>query len=304
MTSQPPIVVGYDPQSRDRATVQFGVAAARFTGAPLIVVSVCHGGDVHHAEELPPDATAAHEELRAELDVPVDVREVKGSSAARALHEVAEAEAAELLVVGSTHRGSAGRVLAGSTAERLMHGAPCSVAVVPHGWEPRHTLDPIGVGFTATEEGRQALQAAHALATKAGAHLRVLTVAKTGAGVFATTEATHPDRLERTDRQDVVGLHKVEAERRAREAVASLGNGDVDVDAFVEEPADALVRASENLELLVCGSRGYGPVRAVLLGGVTRRVVAEAHCPVIVLPRGVHAPLDALTAAPGTIATG
>jgi hypothetical protein len=43
-------------------------------------------------------------------------------------------------------------------------------------------------------------------------------------------------------------------------------------------------------------------LRAVLLGGVSRRVVAEAHCPVIVLPRGVKAPLEALTAAPGTIA--
>ena len=34
-----PILVGYDPGSADRAPVQFGVAAARFTGAPLIVAS-------------------------------------------------------------------------------------------------------------------------------------------------------------------------------------------------------------------------------------------------------------------------
>jgi nucleotide-binding universal stress UspA family protein len=44
----------------------------------------------------------------------------------------------------------------------------------------------------------------------------------------------------------------------------------------------------------VCGSRGYGPVRAVLLGSVSRRLAGEAHCPVLVLPRGVSAPLDAL----------
>lgn len=40
------------------------------------------------------------------------------------------------------------------------------------------------------------------------------------------------------------------------------------------------------LDLLVCGARGYGPLRAVLLGGVSRRVAVEARCPVIVLPRG------------------
>jgi hypothetical protein len=41
-------------------------------------------------------------------------------------------------------------------------------------------------------------------------------------------------------------------------------------------------------------------MRAVLLGGVTRRVVDEARCPVIVLPRGVKSSLEALLAdAPG-----
>ena len=53
-----------------------------------------------------------------------------------------------------------------------------------------------------------------------------------------------------------------------------------------------LMRVSENLDLLVCGSRGYGPVRAVLLGGVSRRLTAEAQCPVIVVPRGWTASLD------------
>jgi nucleotide-binding universal stress UspA family protein len=36
-------------------------------------------------------------------------------------------------VDGSTHRGPIGRVLAGSTARKLLHGAPCPVLVVPRG---------------------------------------------------------------------------------------------------------------------------------------------------------------------------
>ena len=62
----------------------------------------------------------------------------------------------------------------------------------------------------------------------------------------------------------------------------------------VGDPADFLIAASERLDLLICGSRGYGPARAVLLGGVSRRVVSEARCPVIVLARGVETGLDAL----------
>ena len=92
-----------------------------------------------------------------------------------------------------------------------------------------------------------------------------------------------------------------EALRRAADALD--GDVPVETDAFVEDPADVLIRVSEHLDLLVCGSRGYGPLRAVLLGGVSRRLTAEAHCPVIVLPRGVTSALEALMAAsPGAAA--
>jgi len=62
----------------------------------------------------------------------------------------------------------------------------------------------------------------------------------------------------------------------------------------VQDPVAFLIAASDRLDLLVCGSRGYGPQRAVLLGGVSRRVAAEARCPVIVLARGIEADAEAL----------
>jgi nucleotide-binding universal stress UspA family protein len=42
---------------------------------------------------------------------------------------------------------------------------------------------------------------------------------------------------------------------------------------------------SETLDVLVTGSRGYGAVRAVLLGSVSRALVRGAACPVVVSPR-------------------
>ena len=41
--------------------------------------------------------------------------------------------------------------------------------------------------------------------------------------------------------------------------------------------------AAEDLDLLVLGSRGYGPVRRVLLGGVSDDVVRRSPCPVLVV---------------------
>jgi nucleotide-binding universal stress UspA family protein len=78
--------------------------------------------------------------------------------------------------------------------------------------------------------------------------------------------------------------------------VTELDSGvPVEAETLVGDPAGILRDFSEGLDLLVVGSRGYGPLRAVLLGSVSRRLMTEAHCPVIVVPRGVEAALEALT---------
>jgi nucleotide-binding universal stress UspA family protein len=305
-----PIIVGYDPQTSDRAPVNFAVAAARFTGAPLVIASVSAGGAGRDGsdEDLVPEASGALKEVERELEaegISVEYRELGNKSAARALHEAAESDDAGLLVVGSTRRGAVGRVLPGSTADRLMHGAPCPIAIVPHKWEAGAGLNTIGVAYVDSDEAREALRGAHALAQRAGATLRVLTAVKPGLSEYGETRAGTDVRPGRGV-TGVEGEMRVRAESALRSATAAFeGDVPVEVDAFIEDPADVLSRVSEHLDLLVCGSRGYGPRRAVLLGGVSRRLAADARCPVVVLPRGVEEPLEALMAeSPGAAASG
>jgi nucleotide-binding universal stress UspA family protein len=52
------------------------------------------------------------------------------------------------------------------------------------------------------------------------------------------------------------------------------------------DPGSCLVEESKQLDLLVMGSRGYGPRSAVLLGSASGHVVHRAYCPVVVVPRG------------------
>ena len=59
-------------------------------------------------------------------------------------------------------------------------------------------------------------------------------------------------------------------------------------------PPSSSASAARELDLLVCGSRGYGPLRSVLVGGVSGRLMRSAHCPVIVVPRGIEPPLASL----------
>jgi nucleotide-binding universal stress UspA family protein len=206
------------------------------------------------------------------------------------LQDLAEAEHAAVVIVGSTHTGHLGRVHPGSTGERLLHGAPCPVAVVPDGYRtrPDEPLRRIGVAVDDGPEAKGALAAGAELAQATGAHLEIIGVHSADAYSSAAIMSGHGYDAMRLD-----------IERRQREqlaaAMATLPAG-VDAEAvpLAGDPAPRLIERSATLDLLILGSRGYGPLRSVLLGGVSGPVVRGAHCPVIAVPRGVAAPLREL----------
>jgi nucleotide-binding universal stress UspA family protein len=65
-------------------------------------------------------------------------------------------------------------------------------------------------------------------------------------------------------------------------------------------PGPALVEAGHGVDVLVTGSRGYGPLGSVLLGSVSRYAADHAPCPLLVVPRTPAEDEDpAGTGAPG-----
>jgi nucleotide-binding universal stress UspA family protein len=215
------------------------------------------------------------------------IRAVPCDSAARALTEVAEAEHADLVVVGSSHRGALGRVLPGTTAERLLHGAPCAVAVAPRGYRGANVRH-LGVAYDGSPEAGAALHTAEALALELRAAITVYCVVEParmygsmispGTGAVRSLQAAEeharhllhaaadnaPDGL----RAETLLLHGAAAEQ-----IAGRGQGVID--------------------LLFMGSRGYGPIRHALLGSVSGALVRDAGCPVVVTPRTALAPRHA-----------
>lgn len=77
-----------------------------------------------------------------------------------------------------------------------------------------------------------------------------------------------------------------------RRSARAAGAHVVIANASAGDPAAAPTERSHQLDLLVTGSRGHGPLRAGLAGNVSGRVLRSAHCPVIVVPSGVQAPLS------------
>ena len=49
-------------------------------------------------------------------------------------------------------------------------------------------------------------------------------------------------------------------------------------------PAEEILRAAEDADLVVVGSRGDGGFKQLLLGSVSSQVTHHARCPVVVIP--------------------
>ena len=77
------------------------------------------------------------------------------------------------------------------------------------------------------------------------------------------------------------------AEETVAKAAAQLGESQpasVTVRAVNGFPAQELIEASRDADLLVVGSRGGGGFARLMLGSISQKVVHHAHCPVVVVP--------------------
>ena len=161
------LISGYDGSDHAVDGLALAELLTDVTGGGLLVATV-----VPHEFPYAPGTAEREQLLRsqaqdklvdavAESDR-VNTRVVAARSAAQGLHSLAGTEEADALVVGSSHRGPVGRVLAGSVAERLLHGAPCPVAVAPAGYRerPDRRLRVVGCAFDGSDEAQ--LAARHA----------------------------------------------------------------------------------------------------------------------------------------------
>jgi nucleotide-binding universal stress UspA family protein len=280
-----PVVVGYDGRPQGRDALALGSSLSRALDAPLIVAAVYPSEDVVSslpAEEHRARADRLAREGADEMARALDATPypVAGRSPAHGLHDLADAESAAALVVGSSHRGALGRVLAGNVATQLLSGSPCPVAVAPRGLAGEAVpLRAVGVAFDGSPESWTALQRAAALALAGGGIVRI---------IHALEPVTAPP-VSPLEEDRILRERRARCEMASEQAVASVSR-EVHPEAriVVGDPVRALeAEAHESLDLLVMGSRGFGPLRRVLLGSVSSQLVRLAPCPVLVVPRSV-----------------
>jgi nucleotide-binding universal stress UspA family protein len=288
MNAGPPLIAAYKGASGPDVLAFAGVWC-RVTGRPLRVVTVYPGQapigmgrtDLEWVAYNHEEAEKLLQEARGLLDdeLSAEFTAVPSESASRGLHEVMEAsEPGTMVVVGSRKTRGIRRTAPGSTAERLLHGAPGPVCLVPWDYEqkPADPIRRVAVAYVGTTDGRAALSAAVGFAAELHAELQLTTVLPDTRVMPSLGE---PRRFAAEQRA---------AFEEGLEAAAATVPPEVSTStALLEGPVvDALADIRpDDVDLLVCGSRGYGPARRVLLGGVSSRLLKHARVPVVVVPR-------------------
>lgn len=125
------IVVGYYPAAPGEAALARAIEEARLRAGRLVVVNSSRGDalvDKRLAQGQ--DVDRLESTLRASGVEWQLLQPVRGHDAAAEILEVAESTRADLIVIGMRHRTPVGKLIMGSTAQRVLLGARCPVLSV------------------------------------------------------------------------------------------------------------------------------------------------------------------------------
>lgn len=273
------VLIGVDGRQGGRDAIALARQLAG-TEATLTLAHVCFPFPGRGATEAVPLERAQAQQLleRERRDAQVDAQLVVGDPwpVGSGLHLLAEQRRADLLVVGSTRRALVGRVLLGDDCRAALDGAPCAVGIAPRGYAlAPHPLQRLGVGFDGSSQSEAALGAARELAAAHAGTIKVFSVVSLREVHDTRIPADWPDAIDRL------------IDRRA-ERLAHL-NGVHGVVTY-GDPREELAHAGKELDLLIVGSRGYGPIGRLIHGSVSRYLAGHATCPLLVLTRQTDLP--------------
>jgi nucleotide-binding universal stress UspA family protein len=206
-----------------------------------------------------------------------------GGDPRTAIAEHAEEARVDLLVVGARGLGTFAGLMLGSVSNAVVRDAHCPVLVA------KGVARDVRRVLVATDGSADAIAAARFVASlplPASTRISLIGVVAPPDYPLVAPELGTPMLWE--------AIEQIVAERRrvVTEALADVVpafGGRVELETIVADghPADEILRAAKNggADLVVTGARGLGPVKRLLLGSVSERVLHGADCPVLVVKR-------------------
>src|SRR5262245_32221566 len=290
---RPKVLIGYDESPEGEDALLLGESLSDVLEAkPVVATVISHtrqGVDETDFDEAVVKYTEPIlAKARQRLGRDATGRHVVNDSVAAGIYELADWEKPSAVVIGSTRHGESGRIQVGTVGGSLLSGIHCSVAVAPRGYAANSRLGSIGVAIDGSSESWRALSAAAYVAKRVSSPLRVMSVmGKPHYVLGGLLSSLGPEEYRDYKEKEWEQVYE-DAVHRVPEEISTeplLLHGD---------PADALSEAADDVDLLVLGSRGYGPLKGTVLGSVSARIMAAAPRPVMVVPRGAGpTPLEA-----------
>ncbi len=272
------VLVGIDGKPNGRDAV--ALASRLLADDGKMTLAHVHSADLRVFQAIGPELlaeeAASSEELlrheRAEAGVEADLISVTAPTPGRGLHEQAEAQGADLIVVGSCSRGLLGRAMLGDDTRAALNGTPCAVAIAARGYATASTpLMRIGVGYDGSPESTAALAAAREIAGQSKGSVSALQIVTIPPVMYT---GLMPPLLGES-------IDSLIEEARGR----MEGMPDVEGRAVYGVPGEELSAFGDELDLLVVGSRNFGPVRRRVVGSTCNYLEHHARCSLLTLPR-------------------
>lgn len=285
------IVVGVDGSEGAASALAWAVAEADLHGWPVTAVLAWGFLNQHHpggGTEFEPD----YDERAAADALDTYLQRALGSASEKVGRRVVDdlavqalldsATDASLVVLGARGLGGVQQFLLGSVTQRVLHHAPCPVAVIRQevAVPAPGSSGPVVAGVDGSEGARRALRWAAEEARVRQAPLRAVTawhLPAAGGEAYVSVATTFDP-----------GVFEDEARQVLDAAVEDVAPGDLahPVERVVASggAAAVIVEASHAADLVVVGTRGLGGFKGLLLGSVSSQVAHHAACPVVVVP--------------------
>lgn len=286
------VIVGYDGSPEAEAALQQGVAEALARQAELVLVNAVDDLVLSSAWGVVFDVETIRDAARQILRTGAERASALGMPTDRLRHDVElgspaavlarHSEEASLIVVGRNSVAEGEQVFVGSTAVGLAGSARCPVMVVGAAHLGRERRGLIGVGLNTAAKGGAALEWALQECQLRGGGVRVISVAKAAGGRWFGGGDVPPEV-----QQDLVQVTRERVAELIAPLAASHPDASIEVDVSYGSPLNVLTPKTEELDLFVVGVQPAFPTYGI--GGVTRGLMAHAHCPLVtILARDGH----------------
>ncbi len=274
------------PEGRDAAVLAAAIAKA--TASELLLITIENelalalpGID---RRKTPAEREAILAQTRDELAFPATTAIHSDRSVPRGIERVARATARDAVCVGSSRNAEVGQVAIGRCTRQLLHELDCALAIAPRALAQRGKLDlrRIAVGYDGSPEAQAALVIGAQIAAGSGARLVVRGVVDDRMPPLGWQRARLDPLM--TSWRELMDKEVARLRAQLEHAAATLAI-DAELDIHQERPATSLLALSGEVDLLVIGSRRWGPLVRALPGGTGEALAHGARCSLLVVPR-------------------